>query len=455
MPSKRAMIFKDIAQLTTQIVSVRLLYTVIGIIGMIFIAQLGNQAVAAGALATALSTTFTVIGMSPLLMVGIVVSRSVGQGNTDTIGHYIRQAWLMGLCLGLLSAGALIFVANSLSYLGQPDEIIPLVKEYLYGSAWGTVPLYLIASCNQLFFPIKKGNLVIFWGLMTFLFILCLGTALTFGYVGFPRLGIGGWSYATSIVNWVVFALIVLYLYFHKDFKVYNLFNFKEKIQLSQMIDLLKLSLPITLQFSGELLAFSFLNLMVGWLGVSALSVQQIIIQCSTFALMFPMGGAQSSAMLIGQAVGRNEREIIKSIFYLSLLFVSLCMLVIAGVYIFLPKQIIGIYLTDSLSEQGIIELATIVLSITAFSQIVDAIRNVGIGALRGLHDVWMPMWMNMALLWLFALPSAYFLGFTLGYGVVGLNLGFLIAFLIGAILMTLRFRLINQKLILNLEPSS
>ncbi len=403
MVANKTILFKDIAQLTTQIVSVRLLYIITGIIGMIFIARLGSQEVAAGALATALSTTFTVIGMSPLLMVGIIISRSSGEGNSSSIGRFIRQAWLMGLCLGLLSSGLLVLIANSLSYLGQPDEILPLVKKYLYGAAWGTVPLYLIAGCNQLFFPIKKGNLVIFLGFITFFCILCLGTALTFGYAGLPRLGISGWSYATSIVNWIIFFCIVLYLYCHKDFKSFELFHFGKKIQLSEMVNLLKMSLPVTLQFSGELLAFSFLNLMVGWLGVSALSIQQIIIQCSTFALMIPMGGAQSSAMLIGQAVGRNEKGSIKAIFQLSLLFVTLCMLFIAGLYIFFPKQIISIYLTDTILEQGVFDLAAIVLFITAFSQIADAIRNVGIGALRGLHDVWMPMWMNIALLWLLA----------------------------------------------------
>lgn len=452
MLTKKTTLFKDIAQLTTQIVSVRLLYTMISIIGMIFIARLGEQALAAGALAGALSTTFTVIGMSPLLMVGIVVSRTSGEGNSRAIGHTIRQAWLMGLCLGIISAGLLVLVANSLSSLGQPPEIIPLVKQYLYGAAWGIVPLYLIAGCNQLCFPIKKGNLVIFWGVMTFLFILCLGTVLTFGYAGLPRLGISGWSYATSIVNWIILFWIVSYLYWHRDFQAFELFDFKEKIQLTQMISLLKMSLPITLQFSGELLAFSCLNLMVGWLGIAALSVQQIIIQCSTFALMFPMGGAQSSAMLIGKAVGRKEKGAIQPIFYLSLLFVTLCMLCIAGVYVFLPRQIISVYINDSISAQRLFDMATIVLFITAFSQIADAIRNVGIGALRGLNDVWMPMWMNIVLLWLLALPCAYFLGFTMGYGIVGLNVGFLIAFMIGALLMTWRFKFINQRVTLQMD---
>lgn len=122
-------------------------------------------------------------------------------------------------------------------------------------------------------------------------------------------------------------------------------------------------------------------------------------------------------------------------------------MLVIASLYIFLPQQIISIYLKDTILEQNIFDLATVLLFITAFSQVADAIRNVGIGALRGLHDVWTPMWMNIALLWLFALPNAYFLGFIMGYGVIGLNVGFFIAFMLGALLMTWRFKFVNQML--------
>jgi len=429
---------KEIIKLTTPIVSVRIFYIAVGVIGMLLIAQLGELELAAGALVTVLSSTIMVIAMSPLMAVSIIIGRYHGEGKVLEVGIVLRQAWIISIGMGLVGSFLFWYLDVILDRLNQPIELIPLIRAYFHGLAWGVVPSFLTASSYQIFFPLRRGNMIIVWSVVNLLLVVMLGAALLFGYAGFPMLGIAGWSYAVSIINWIMLALVLGYLYFHPDFKSFQIFNLKRFIDYPQLTSFFKISLPITLQFSTEMLAFCALNIMVGWLGTGALSVQQIVIQCSTAVLMVPMGIGQACSILIAHALGRNETHRVRRICYVSIGLAVACMVLIAVAYLVTPMAIISLYLDSS--QESLVHMAVVMLSIIAFSQIADASRNVVISALRGIQDIWWPMWINFIVLWVFALPLAYVLAFPLHYGLMGLNLGFLVAFIVGAWFMIRRF---------------
>ncbi|CDG16644.1 MATE family efflux transporter [Xenorhabdus doucetiae] len=433
--------FKEIVKLATPILSVRILYIAVGFIGMLFIAHLGKQELAASALVAALSNTIMVVAMSPLLAVGITVSRYYGQNELREIGMEIRQAWLISIILGVI--GSLVFwnLTKLLVWLHQPIELVPLIDPYFRAMAWGVIPSLLLASCHQMFFPLKKGYLVVVLSALNLGFTILLGYALIHGYAGLPTLGMAGWAYSISIANWTLAISVFIYLYFSKNFTNYHLFDFKVLWDPARLVAFFQISFPITIQFASELLIFSTINIMVGWLGVGALSVQQILIQCSTVALMIPMGIGQACTILVSYTVGNGEYNLIRKIGHVGLVLVFGCMIAIAVVYLLNPLAIIGLYLNLGAEENAaLIELAKVMLVIVAFSQIADAVRNLLMAVLRGLRDVWYPMWVNMGLLWIFGLPVSYLLAFPLKQGQQGINIGFLITFLLGAILMMVRF---------------
>ena len=429
---------KEIIKLTTPIVSVRIFYMAVGVIGMLLIAQLGELELAAGALVTALSNTVMVIAMSPLLAISIIVGRYHGEGKTREIGIVLRQAWLISLFMGLVGSVLLWNLDGLLARLDQPQELVPLIRDYFHGLSWGIVPSFLTASCHQIFFPLRKGKMIVVWSVANLLLVVVLGTLLIFGSVGCPKLGIAGWSYAVSIVNWIMLTWVLCYLYFHQDFKSLQLFNWERIIDAPHISNFFKISMPITLQFSSEMLAFSALNIMVGWLGAGALSVQQIVIQSSVVVLMIPMGLGQACSILIAHATGRNEMHSIRCICYASIGLVCACMILFAILFLTAPKAIILLYLNDS--QVALVHLAEIMLAIIALSQISDAVRNVITSALRGMQDIWRPMWINLIMLWGVGLPLSYMMAFSFKQGLIGINVGFLIAFTLGAFMMILRF---------------
>lgn len=434
-------LFYQSLKLTSQIISVRIISIAVGFIGMLLIAQLGQLDLAAGALVTPLSSTIIVIGMSPLLAISVLGSRYQGEGKFIELGSLFRQAILISCLIGLICSVIFWHLSSLLTRLHQPAQLIPYVNQYFHGLAWGIIPTFIIASCHQLFFPLKKGNWVIGWALLTLILTLIVGSSLIYGWWGLPRLAMAGWAYGISIVNWIICIALLTFLYVHDAFAHLQLFNISKKINWPHLLLFFKTSFPISIQFSSELFAISMLNIMVGWIGTDALSLQQILTQCSLVALMIPMGSSQACTIQIGIALGSKKIETIRSIFLINLSIVSIFMMLIALLYLGLPSKIIELYLTHHVFSDPLYHLGTILLGILAMSQLIDAIRNLTIGALRGLQDIWVPMGLNLIALWVIGIPCCYLLAFPLHQGIIGLNIGFLIAFSFGMILMVLRFK--------------
>lgn len=432
---------REIIKLATPILGVRVLNIAVNVIGMLFIARLGQDELAAGALVTVLGNSIQLIALSPLLATGICISRLLGQGEKEAVGVDLRQGLLMSVVIGLLAALAFVVLPQLLPLLGEPESLQPLTAEYFRALAWGTVPFMCTACCHQLLFPIGKGRIVLRLSLFNLLGMLLLGYGLIHGLWGLPQLGMHGWAYAVSFMNWLGLLLTLSYLLAARDLWPYRLFARSALWVPQRLKAFFILGIPITVQFASELMAFSAVNIMVGWLGVGALSVQQIVIQCATVALMIPMGAGQASTLLISRAVGRGDWGAIRQIGLAATALVSALMLALAMVYLLLPRTIIDLYLTPDIPEYPhLLALATSMLAIVAFSQGFDALRNLMLAALRGLPDIWFPMWLNMALLWGFGLPLCYVLAFVFDQGQWGINGGLLIAFTLGAVLMLRRF---------------
>jgi MATE family multidrug resistance protein len=61
---------------------------------------------------------------------------------------------------------------------------------------------------------------------------------------------------------------------------------------------------------------------------------------------------------------------------------------------------------------------------IAAAFQLFDGLQGVSTGTMRGTGDTHTPMVCNLVAHWLIGLPMGYLLGFTAGFGIIGLWLG-------------------------------
>jgi MATE family multidrug resistance protein len=179
----------------------------------------------------------------------------------------------------------------------------------------------------------------------------------------------------------------------------------------------------------------------MGYFGANALAAHQIALQCATFAFMFPLGIAQATAIRVGQNLGTGSPQKAKYAGYIGLLLGASIALMTAIIFISIPTAIISLFIdVNNHNQHTLIPMAVSFISVMALFQLVDATQVIMNGALRGLKDTYVPMWLGLLSYWISGLLSGYYLAFTLKWGGVGLWWGLGIGIGVSALLLILRF---------------
>jgi len=439
-----AQTMKKISALAGPIALVRILYVLTNVVGMILISRLGKNQFAAGAIITALLNTIMVIAMSFTISTSIIASRYFGSGDYEKIGQLLRSSFAVTFVISVIVMLILSNIELILTLFKQPTLLFPYISGYLKVIAWSIPASLFMANLHQLCFSVHKQKLVFILSIASPLLTISLGIFLLYGKYSFPEIGMNGWAYAIVISNWILLIVALTYIAYDKHFIPFKLFTLNNKpICKKQLNSIKRIGIPITFQISGELIVFALMNLMVGWVSVTALTVQQIILQCTVLSLMIPMGIGQGGAILIGQSIGKKDFNVIPNICKSGEVLALACMILVCIFYVFFPELIISLFTSLKTAHSHFISLTKTVLLVAAASQIADTLRNVQLGYLRGLHDIWTPMTLNLGML-ILSLPIAYFLAFTLHMGLIGINLAYMTAFILGAFWMYVR---IKQKL--------
>jgi len=101
------------------------------------------------------------------------------------------------------------------------------------------------------------------------------------------------------------------------------------------------------------------------------------------------------------------------------------------------------------LDNQEVITIAAKLLLVAAVFQISDGIQVVVLGALRGLQDVKIPMYITFVAYWIIGFPISYYLGEHTDLKAVGVWLGLLAGLTAAALFLYIRFHYLTKSLIL------
>jgi MATE family multidrug resistance protein len=93
-------------------------------------------------------------------------------------------------------------------------------------------------------------------------------------------------------------------------------------------------------------------------------------------------------------------------------------------------------------NDPAVIQIAGSLIIVAALFQISDGAQAAGLGILRGITDVRLPMIITFIAYWVIALPVGYFLGFTMKMEVIGIWIGLMAGLSAAAIMLNWRFRI-------------
>ena len=410
-----------------------------GLVDTLMVGHVGTTSLAAAAFANCLMSVAFVFGIGILTSVGVLVSRAHGAGMDRHKRVILRSSLWLSVMVGVTLATVLTLALPGLSVFRQPEAILLPAKPFIAILSWSLVPALVFISsktfCEAVSRPLVPA-LIMYLGVALNVF---LNWVLIFGNLGAPALGLVGAGWATLISR--VFTMLGTLLFcVHVTGIGYSVL-LPVSLSRSTIHSLLRLGLPVGVQYLSEVGAFAFAAILMGWLGTAALAAHQIAITCAATTFMFPLGIAQAVGVRIGQAVGAGTEALVRTIGFGGLLLSALIMLVSALVYAILGNAIANAFNSDS----AVVALTSNLLLVAGLFQIADGVQVTAMGGLRGLADVRVPMILAFVYYWLCAIPIGYVAAFVYGAGALGIWAGLATGLFIAAITLTGRFWLLTR----------
>lgn len=366
-----------------------------------------------------------------------IVGNMFGRGENDDIGGVVRHGLVAA---GLLTAVLLVVLTVfylCLDSLGQPSELLPLMRPYLL-VLMGSMPFVCWLNTFKQFFDAIGHT-------KTPMFILVGGNVLNivgnylliYGACGFPELGLLGAGLST-LFSRVVMAIVATVLFFSmRRYRVYAQGFKRSHLDGKLFRKINAMSWPLAFQMGMESAAFSLTAILVGWIGTTALAAHQVMLTISQIFYMVYYGMAAAVAVRVSYFHGQRDLMAVRTTadagFHLILV-----VAVVASVPIFLLRSHIGTWFTDD--EQVWLLVSQTVIPLILY-QLGDGLQCTYANAMRGISMVKPMMYISFFSYFVVSLPLSWLFGIKLGYGLVGVWAAFPICLTSAGVLYWAGFR--------------
>jgi MATE family multidrug resistance protein len=412
----------------------------------VLLGSLGRDGLAAGGLGANLFFTLSIIMTGGMIPVSIVVSNARGAGEPERIGLALRSGLVLALLASIPPMLLLWNIEPILLLIGQAPDLAHAIARYDRVLLFAA-PAILILSVQRSFLAaMGRPRLVMAVALGAVVINGLSNYGLIHGAWGLPKLGYIGSCTATLVTLWGMIAAIGLEM---RRTKALKSFRLRGRIDPRMLRELAALGWPIALLIAIEIMLFSVAGLIIGRFGPTPLAAHQISMSVASVTFMVPLAISQAVNVRVGYHSGGRAPQAARLSglvgLALGVLFMSLAGLTMVSI----PRTIAGFYIHQGQSGGvEVVDLAARLLTIGAFFQVFDGAQTIAAGALRGLRDTRIPVFIAFFGYWAIGFAIAWMLGVRGGLGAVGIWWGFAAGLASVAILLSVRFwQLSSQKI--------
>ncbi len=371
------------------------------------------------------------------------VAQLNGAGQRAAIAPLWRQALWLAAPLGLLLAIGTWFSPALLEAIGIVPQVRPQATAFLHAIAAGAPALVATMAMRFLCEGLAWTTPTMVSGLSALLVLAPLGYALMYGAGPLPELGARGLGLATALVLWLQTIGFALYLRRSRRFADLALFARWERPDWPKIRGLLALGLPMGVSIFMEGSLFVATALLIGRIGAIDVAAHQIALSVASACFMLPLGIAMATTVRVGHAVGAGDLPAMRWAAGAGFALGGLTQALAAAVLVFGGAMIAGWYTDDA----GVAALAVLLMRYAAVFQLPDGIQVLSAGALRGLKDTRVPMFITVLAYWGVGLPLGAWFGLHLARGAPGLWVGLILGLGVAALLLALRlWRLLHPR---------
>lgn len=403
------------AALATPLALANLLQMLTYAIDVMFIARLGELELAASALAASLFGLVLWALSSLCGAAAPLIAEAVGSGNPSPrpVRRTVRMALWLAVLSGIAGMGLCLLLDPVMRISGQQDEIIDLANQYNLVIVFSLVPM-LLASVLRNF--VSALGRPIFATAVTALAIgvNALGNyAFIFGEFGAPALGLTGAAIATIITALFSLGAYILAIRLDPALHRYRVFFRLFAPDWRRFATILKIGVPIALTVTAEAGIFGAAAFMMGNFGAAQLAGHTVALQLAALAFQVPFGVGQAAAIRVGYFYGARDPEGIRRAGWVALGLGAGFMALTASAMVLAPELLLSIYVDPAAAANAaLVAFALQYLLLAAIFQLADGVQAVAAGALRGLQDTRVPMWIAIFSYWVPGIGLAVGLGF-------------------------------------------
>src|ERR1700716_197386 len=378
----------------TQLGQIAMMTTDLALIG-----RLGDEAVAAAALAhTVFFIAFT-FGMGLVSAVAPLAAQGFGARNPRLVRRALRVGLWTALLISLPMMMLPLYGEQILSMLGQAPATARLAQRYLQGLPLGLTPALWVLGIRRFLSAVNRPEPGLWITLAAIPANAVLVYLLIHGVLGFPRLELFGAGLATATISFGMFLAGLWFAHSRRPFRKYQVLGNIWRIDRLLMRQLIVIGAPISVAFLLEYGLFAAAALLMGLISTTALAAHQIALQIAAILFMVPFGIGMAATVRVGHAVGRGDAPAVKRAGLvatgLGIVFMSaMTLAVILGRF-----GIAEIFLGEATDATA--ELAVTLLLVGSTFFIADGIQTVVAGSLRGMNDTRIPLLFATVSYWL------------------------------------------------------
>lgn len=370
-------------------------------------------------------------GLTPII--GALFTRNSGR----EIGATVRTGLIVNVLFSLLITGIMTLIYFNIDRLGQPAELLPVIRPYYLIYMAGMIPISVFNVFAQWAYSINNTRMPMWIVLGANALNIFLNWLLIYGSWGFPELGLTGAGLATLTARLICPAAIMAAFFLRKEYKVYSIgFRSGRTLDPALFKEINLTSWPVAMQMAFESGSFTIAAIMAGWLGKIPLAAFQLIVMTGTlgFCIYYSMGAAV--AVLVANAAGAGDRRLMRrtafSGYHIMLTLATLSSLT----FIFAGPGIMRWFTDDS----TVVAAAVACIVPLVLYQYGDATQINFANALRGTAKVMPMLWIAFVSYIVIGIPATYLMAFTFDLGLRGIVGSFSISLFTAALLFILYF---------------
>ncbi len=411
-----------------------------GVVDNMMVGWVSYEHLSAASLGNGIFIILAVISMGITNAISPLVAEADAEKKPWKCRMFLHQGVLVGIGASILTMLLMEGSMQVLPYMDQPPEDVRLGSSYMQWLSASVLPMILFLTYKQYTDGLSLTQVAMVVTLIGLAVNTLANWLLIFGHWGFPEMKLNGAGVPTLISRVVMFVLIAGFVHIYKPSHVKRSQGWRPLPRTLRKI--LYLGVPSGLQMFFEVGAFAGAIIIVGWIGQAPRSAHQIVLNLSSVTYMVVTGIAAGATIRVGNARGRRNMREAREAGFAGLWLGVLFMLVSAVVFVW-GRHMIPAWYND---HPEVLQIASGLMVLAGGFQLFDGIQAVGLGILRGLQDVVIPMFVAFVCYWIIALPLGYVTSFTLGWGVKGIWVGFVVSLGLAAVAFVWRFIGLTRK---------